>query len=133
MSAEALIHQAVAAGVTLRLAGDKIKVRGPTSAVKRLIEPLRQHKADLIRWFTENDDLPQPLPREVLVEEYRLFSKLQPLPEPPADPQAWRELAQAYHHHHFNCHTCQAAGRGAMYGKRCGAGAALWIEYSTSN
>ena len=50
-------------------------------------------------------------------------------PEPPSDPQAWRELAQAYHEHHFNCPTCIAAGRGSRYGQRCGAGMALWQAY----
>lgn len=50
-------------------------------------------------------------------------------PEPPSDPQAWRELAQVYHAHHFNCPTCTAAGRGSQYGQRCGAGMALWRLY----
>lgn len=52
-----------------------------------------------------------------------------PSPEPPADPYAWRELAQAYHQHHFTCPTCIAAGRGTRYGLRCGVGMALWIAY----
>ena len=52
----------------------------------------------------------------------------EPEPEPPADPNAWRELSEAYNAHHFDCHTCIAAGRGAQYGPRCGAGAALWIN-----
>lgn len=55
-----------------------------------------------------------------------------PAPEPPADPNAWRELAQAYHEHHFGCSTCTAAGRGAVYGLRCGVGAALWNTYQDS-
>jgi hypothetical protein len=38
----------------------------------------------------------------------------------------WKELAAAYHAHHFNCPTCIAAGRGSRYGQRCGAGMALW-------
>jgi len=50
-------------------------------------------------------------------------------PEPSSDPQAWRELAQAYHAHHFNCPTCIAAGRGSRYGQHCGAGMALWRAY----
>lgn len=50
-------------------------------------------------------------------------------PEPPVDPNAWRELAAAYHAHHFNCPTCIAAGRGSRYGQRCGAGMALWRAY----
>ena len=53
-------------------------------------------------------------------------------PEPPADPNAWRELAEAYHAHHFGCHTCIAAGRGDMYGMRCGVGNALWTNYQNT-
>ena len=52
-----------------------------------------------------------------------------PAPEPPTNPKDWRELAQAYHAHHFKCSTCIAAGRGTVYGPRCGAGAALWNAY----
>lgn len=52
-----------------------------------------------------------------------------PDPVPPTDPNAWRELAAAYHAHHFKCSTCIAAGRGAQYGLRCGVGAALWNAY----
>lgn len=80
----------------------------------------------------------QPIPTDVLLTEYRLYTRLappprppvvQPDPEPPADPQAWHELAQAYHAHHFHCHQCQAAGRGIQYGRRCGVGLALWNDY----
>ena len=56
-----------------------------------------------------------------------------PAPEPPSDPSAWRELAQAYHNHHFKCKDCIAAGRGAVYGLRCGVGASLWGSYQSSN
>ena len=51
----------------------------------------------------------------------------QEAPEPSANPAAWRELAQAYHAHHFACKTCIAAGQGR--GLRCGCGAALWTKY----
>jgi hypothetical protein len=51
-------------------------------------------------------------------------------PEPPVDPQQWRELARAYHGHHATCKTCQAAGQGR--GLRCGTGAALWTQYQSS-
>jgi hypothetical protein len=47
----------------------------------------------------------------------------------PVNPQDWKELAAAYHAHHFNCPTCIAAGRGSRYGQRCGAGMALWRVY----
>ena len=55
-----------------------------------------------------------------------------PAPEPPTDPNAWRELATAYHLHHFKCCTCIAAGHGAGYGLRCGVGAALWNVYQNT-
>lgn len=36
--------------------------------------------------------------------------------------------AQEYHHHHAHCPQCQSAGRG--HTKHCGAGAALWNDYT---
>ena len=51
-------------------------------------------------------------------------------PEPPSDPHAWKELAAAYHAHHFNCPTCIAAGLGSQYGQRCGVGMAFRRAYS---
>jgi hypothetical protein len=111
VSAAALIQSALAAGVQLRLVDGKIRIAGKRTAVDGLLEPLRQHKADLIRWFTQaaND------------------------PEPPADPREWRELSIAYHQHHNNCAFCQAAGRGARYGLRCGTGSALWLAYQETS
>jgi hypothetical protein len=40
-----------------------------------------------------------------------------------------QSAAQDYHAHHFNCHTCIAAGRGIGYGKRCAFGLVLWNTY----
>ena len=54
-------------------------------------------------------------------------------PEPPSNPQAWRELAAVYHAHHFACQTCIAAGRGNQYGLRCGTGTALWRAYAQAD
>jgi hypothetical protein len=106
MSAVAdLIRQAQDAGVELRYADGKITGKGNRSAVSQLIEPLRQHKADLIRWFTHD-------------------------PEPPPDPSTWRELAAEYHRHHFGCSTCIAGGQGR--GLRCGLGRALWAAYQST-
>lgn len=45
------------------------------------------------------------------------------------DPSAWRALSTAYSLHHFGCRACIAASKGAMYGLRCGVGAALWRSY----
>ena len=72
---------------------------------------IRDNKPFLLDWLTAAND---------------------PAPEPPADPNAWRELAEAYNAHHFDCHTCIAAGRGTQYGRRCGAGTALWINYQNT-
>ena len=109
MSAAALVQTALAAGVQLRMVDGKVKATGTKAAVTCLLEPLRQHKADLVRWFT------QPPANE---------------PEPPTDPAAWRELSVEYHRHHFNCKTCCAAGQGR--GLRCGTGSALWNSYQNT-
>lgn len=114
MNAEALIRQAQASGVALRLVGGKVKALGPRGAVARLLEPLRKHRAALA---------------EALQAELG-----EPLPGPPADavpePANWQALDAAYLAHHFNCPTCIAAGRGSRYGLRCGTGTALWRTYS---
>ena len=47
MSAQALIRQAQASGVALRLVGGKVKASGPREAVARLLVPLREHRAAL--------------------------------------------------------------------------------------
>ena len=60
-----------------------------------------------------------------------LLAANDPEPEPAADPHAWRELVEAYHAHHFSCTVCISAGRGAMYGLRCGVGAVLWGIYAS--
>lgn len=44
----------------------------------------------------------------------------------------WRVLDKAYLLHHMECAVCQAAGRGANYGPRCGTGASLWSAYSAA-
>jgi len=114
MSAAALIRQAQASGVALRLVGGKVKASGPREAVARLLEPLREHRAALA---------------DALQAE-----AVEALPCTPADavPESadWHALDAAYLAHHFNCPTCIAAGRGSRYGLRCGTGAALWRAYS---
>lgn len=40
-----------------------------------------------------------------------------------------QSAAVLYYAHHFNCHTCIAAGRGTRYGRRCADGQALWNTY----
>lgn len=114
MSAAALIRQAQASGVALRLVGGKVKASGPREAVARLLVPLREHRAELA---------------DALQAE--AVEPLSGAPEGAAsDPTDWHALDAAYLAHHFNCPTCIAAGRGSRYGLRCGTGAALWMAYS---
>jgi hypothetical protein len=72
---------------------------------------IRNSKALLIDWLMAND-----------AARYAA--------DPPDNPLDWKELAAAYHAHHFNCPTCIAAGRGSQYGQRCGVGVTLWRAYS---
>ena len=99
------------AGLRVLLAQSGGLVVSPASRLTHALRDLiRSNKAVLVDWLHAAND-PE--------------SESEPLP----DPNAWRELAQAYHAHHFNCSTCIAAGRGARYGLRCGVGAALWTSY----
>ena len=100
------------AGLSVSLASGGGLVVSPGSRLTAdLRELVKGNKAALVDWLhAANDPAPEP-------------------PEPPLDPNAWRELATAYHLHHFKCRTCIAAGRGAGYGLRCGTGAALWSAY----
>jgi len=110
LNAAALIRQAQASGIELRLVDGKVKAIGPREAVARLIEPLRQHRAALTHALQ--------------------VEPVQALPvDAPTDPADWHALDAAYNRHHFNCPTCIAAGRGSRYGLRCGTGAALWRAY----
>ena len=43
---------------------------------------------------------------------------------------AEQAAAHTYHAHHFQCHQCQAAGRGIQYGERCAVGLVLWNNYA---
>ena len=100
------------AGLRLSLAPSGGLVVSPGSRLTPdLRELVKGNKAALVVWLQAAND---------------------PLPEPPTDPNAWRELATAYHLHHFKCCTCIAAGHGAGYGLRCGTGAALWTSYQNN-
>ena len=112
MSAAALIREALEAGVALRMVGGRLKAVGEVSVVRSWTLRLREKKSELIEALAANDPSPPP--------------------EPPADPNAWRELARAYNDHHIVCGTCIAAGRGSIYGLRCGVGAALWLHYQNT-
>ena len=104
MSAAALIREAQASGIELRLVGGKVKAIGSCEAVARLIVLLREHKV-------------------ALVHALQLEA---------AETSDWHALDAAYHTHHFTCPSCIAAGRGAQYGLRCGVGTALWVAYQSA-
>lgn len=109
LRAETIVKSLQTAGVTIAPTDDGgLRVTPASRLTPELRGMIRETKAELLKYFSvfaAND------------------------PEPPAEPNAWRELAQAYHAHHFNCPTCIAAGRDSQYGQRCGAGMALWRAY----
>ena len=100
------------AGLSVSLKSDGGLIVSPGSRLTPdLRELVKANKSALVDWLQAAND---------------------PAPELPADPNAWRELATAYHLHHFKCVVCIAAGRGAGYGPRCGAGTALWVAYQNA-
>ncbi|WP_026436885.1 hypothetical protein [Acidovorax sp. JHL-9] len=109
MSTDTIIRAAMDAGVALKFVDGKLKAVGHVDAVAAWAPRLRQHRAALI---------------EALAPA---------APEPPINPDAWRELDRAYLAHHVNCVVCQAAGRGSRYARRCGAGASLWSAYRAAS
>ena len=100
------------AGLSVSLApGGKITVLPGSRLTPDLRELVKVNKSLMVDWLQAAND---------------------PEPEPPTNPNDWRELATAYHLHHFKCSTCIAAGRGVQYGLRCGVGAALWTSYQNT-
>lgn len=109
---ETVVAQLADAGLNLSLAPAGGLAVAPSSHLTAdLRDLIRSSKALLIDWLTAVNDAANHAP------------------DPPDDPVDWKELAAAYHVHHFNCPTCIAAGRGSRYGQRCGAGMALWRAY----
>ncbi len=111
--ASAIVDQLRGAGLNLSLAPAGGLAVAPSSHLTAdLRDLIRSSKALLIDWLTAANDAASHSP------------------DPPDNPLDWKELAAAYHAHHFNCVTCIAAGRDSRYGQRCGAGLALWRAYS---
>jgi len=48
MSAAAIIEKALAMGVSLRVVGDRIRMKGPRSALDQLLPTIREHKPELL-------------------------------------------------------------------------------------
>lgn len=133
MNAHELFKRAAESGVTLYLDGETLKARGCRHAVEAFSPELRIHKTEIVkllaraRMMAAND----PASASRLVTQPVVTSQTPGLSDVAAidDPKTWHELAVAYHHHHFKCAICIAAGRGAGFGLRCGAGTALWTFY----
>ena len=114
LRAETIVKSLQTAGVTIAPTDDGgLRVTPASRVTPELRGMIREKKAELLKYFS-------------------VFAANDPEPESPADPNAWKELAAAYHAHHFKCSTCIAAGRGAVYGLRCGVGAALWVNYQNT-
>jgi hypothetical protein len=110
---DALVARLSDAGLKLALApGGGLAVQPSSHLTPDLRSLIRGSKTMLVDWLTAANDAASHAP------------------DPPENPMDWRELAAAYHAHHFNCPTCIAAGRGAGYGSRCGVGITLWRAYS---
>jgi hypothetical protein len=108
LSIKPLVERLHGAGLSLTLAPEGGLSVTPSSRLNDNLRALiRSRKAYLLLWLTET-----------------------PANEPPTDPAQWRELAAAYHDHHFCCRTCIAAGQGVAL--RCGVGTALWRAYANS-
>ena len=109
---ETAVAQLAHAGLNLYLAPAGGLAVAPSSHLTADLRNLiRSCKTLLIDWLTAANDAASQTP------------------DPPVNPQDWKEQAAAHHAHHFNCPTCIAAGRGSRYGQRCGAGMALWRAY----
>lgn len=120
LAVETVVAQLSHAGLNLSLApAGGLAVAPRSHLTADLRDLIRSSKALLIDWLTAANDATSQATCHA--------------PEPSINPADWRELAAAYHAHHFACITCQAAGRGAQYGLRCGAGMALWITYQNTN
>ena len=113
LAVETLVAQLSHAGLNLSMApAGGLAVAPSRHLTADLRDLIRSSKALLIDWLTAANDAASHAP------------------DPPDNPLDWKELAAAYHAHHFNCPTCIAAGRGSRYGQRCGVGMALWRAYS---
>ena len=111
-SASAIVEQLHGAGLNLWLAPTGGLAVAPSSYLTDDLRALiRNSKALLIDYVKAANDAASHAP------------------DPPENPLDWKELAAAYHAHHFNCRTCIAAGRGIRHCLRCGVGAALWRAY----
>ena len=111
LRAENIVRSLHKVGITIAPTGDGgLRVSRASRLTPEFRGIIRESKAALLKYFT-------------------VLAANDPESESSAHPNAWRELAQAYHTHHFECPTCTAAGRGILYGQRCGAGMALWRTY----
>lgn len=109
----AIVERLLQAGLNLSLApAGGLAVTPSSHLTAELRDLIRSSKPLLIRWLTAADEGASGAPDQL------------------ANPLAWKELAAAYHAHHFDCRYCIAAGRSSQNGPRCRIGAALWGRYT---
>ena len=109
---EILVAQFTLAGLNLSLAPAGGLAVAPSSHLTAgLRDLIRNNKALLIDWLTAEN------------------AAASHAPEQTSTALDWKELAAAYHAHHFKCPICIAAGRDSRYGQRCGVGITLWRAY----
>ena len=109
----AIVKQLHHVGLSLTLAPvGRLAVAPSSHLTDDLRALIRSSKPLLIDWLTAANDAASHAP------------------DPPNNPLDWKDLAAAYHAHHFNCPICIAAGRGSQYGQRCDIGLVLWLAYS---
>lgn len=118
-AATAILEQLHGAGLSLSLAHTGGLAVAPSSHLTEDLRALiRDSKALLIDWVKSANAA------DSAAHEPSSY---------PASPTDWHALDKAYLAHHFNCHSCIAAGRGSRYGLRCGTGAALWRAYAQAD
>ena len=111
LRAENIVRSLHKVGITIAPTGDGgLRVSRASRLTPEFRGMIRESKAALLKYFT-------------------VFAANDPEPESSAYPNAWKELAHAYHTHHFSCPACITAGRGSLYGLRCDSGMELWQAY----
>lgn len=103
----ALLRLAQDRGVDVSLSAGEIKLAGRRGDVAALLDPLREHRDELLHWLQSE-------------------SEVSPERNDSAE-NNWREIAAKYYLHHIACATCIAASQ--TRGVRCRTGSVLWGDY----
>ena len=58
MAVPAIVREAEARGITLRVVGDKVRLIGPEADVEAILPRVREEKEALLRYFANHGDIP---------------------------------------------------------------------------